>query len=245
MNILGLNIENSSYNEILAQIESQITSRVTFSFSYVNAHISLTAQRNSEFFADTVHFSALYPDGVGIYWASKFLYGKNGLCERINGTDLYYKVLVLAEKNGYKVFFFGGDEKHIVSLEARLKSLYPNLNISGIVARDLSFSKKILEKLNQSDSDILFLGLGTPYQEKWVATLGKKCNIPIQVSVGSGIDFLSGAYKRAPKLFRILGFEWLFRLLVEPKRLWKRYLVGIPTFIFLIIKQKIFGKNQL
>jgi len=245
LKILDLNINPSDCLQILDSIQSNLSSLTKFSFLNVNVYIALRARKEKQLLTDLNQYSALFADGIGIYWASKFLYGKNGLCERINGTDLYYKVLELAEKNEYKVFFFGGDEKHIVSLEARLKALYPNLNISGIVARDLSFSKKILEKLNQSDSDILFLGLGTPYQEKWVATLGKKCNIPIQVSVGSGIDFLSGAYKRAPKLFRKFGLEWLFRLLIEPKRLWKRYLVGIPTFIFLIIKQKIFGKNQI
>ena len=205
----------------------------------------MSAQRNFELHDDMLHFSALFTDGIGLYLASKFLYGKNGLCERINGTDLYYKVLGLAEKNGYKVFFFGGDVKHIGALKVELKTLFPNLNIRGIIYRDLSFSEVILEKLNQSDSDILFLGLGTPYQEKWIATLGKKCNIPIQVSVGSGIDFLSGVYKRAPKFFRSLGLEWLFRMILEPKRLWKRYLIGIPTFVLLIFKQKLFGKNHL
>ena len=79
----------------------------------------------------------MFSDGIGLYLASKFLYGKNGLCERINGTDLYYKVLGLAEKNGYKVFFFGGDVKDIGALKVELKTLYPNLNIRGSISRDL------------------------------------------------------------------------------------------------------------
>jgi len=121
--------------------------------------------------------------------------------------------------------------------------LYPKLIIKGVIARKLCFDENILNEINSSNSDILFLGLGTPYQEKWIATFGKKTNIPIQIAAGSGIDFLSGVYKRAPEMLRKLGLEWLFRLFSEPKRLWKRYLLGIPHFVFLIIKQKLFTKE--
>ena len=169
---------------------------------------------------------------------SKFLYGKNGLRERINGTDLYYKILDMAEKKSYGIFFFGGSEKAANSLESQVRKLYPNLVVKGILPRNLNLEEKMLNEINSSKSDILFLGLGTPYQEKWIATFGQKCNIPIQIAVGSGIDFIAGTYKRAPKLMRLLGLEWLFRLFLEPKRLWKRYLIGIPHFVFLIIKQK-------
>ncbi len=244
MDILNIDIANITYKDILNKIQDCISQSRYFSFSYVNAYVALKINSDNLLRDDMNKITALYPDGIGIYWASKFLYGKNGLCERINGTDLYYKILELAEQSGYKVYFFGGDEKHIDPLKVKLKGLYPNLNISGIISRDISFSENILEKLNQSNSDILFLGLGTPYQEKWIATLGKKCNIPIQVSVGSGIDFLSGSYKRAPKLFRVIGLEWLFRLFLEPKRLWKRYLIGIPVFIFQVIKQKILVREK-
>lgn len=212
-----------------------------FSFTYVNAHVALQSKKNMNLKEDLESFSALYSDGSGVFMASKFLYGKYGLPQRINGTDLYYKVLDLAEKENYKIFFFGGGKIAAEVLESRIKEKYPNLKIGGILERKINFSTSDLEKINQSNSDILFLGLGTPYQEKWIATLGKKCNIPVQISVGSGIDFLSGTYKRAPIIFRSLYLEWLFRLLIEPRRLWKRYIIGIPVFIISIFKQKLFN----
>jgi N-acetylglucosaminyldiphosphoundecaprenol N-acetyl-beta-D-mannosaminyltransferase len=187
--------------------------------------------------------SSLFADGIGVYWASKFLYGNNGLWERINGTDLYYKILDMAENKSYSIFFFGGSEKAANSLESQIRKIYPNLVIKGILPKNLNTTEKILNEINSSKSDILFLGLGTPYKEKWIATFGQKCNIPIQIAVGSGIDFVAGTYKRAPKLMRLLGLEWLFRLFLEPKRLWKRYLIGIPHFIFLIIKQKFLSEK--
>lgn len=238
MKILNVDIENAGYKEILSKIEGSVFKRKYFSFLNVNAYIILSSLKDSSLQNDLKQFSVLYSDGVGVFWASRFLYGKSGLKERITGTDLYYKIIEFAEKENFKVFFFGGDKKNEDALLKQLNSLRPKLHIGGVIPRDLDSNEEILNQINHSESDILFLGLGTPYQEKWIATLGKKCNIPVQISVGSGIDFLSGAYKRAPRIFRILGLEWLFRLIREPKRLWKRYIFGIPAFMLLIIKQK-------
>jgi len=245
LRILDLNIENSGYYEIIQAIISNLSIKSLYSFSYFNVYVAITARKNPFLKNDLNKFCVLYSDGIGVFWASKFLFGKQGLKERINGTELYSKILDLAQKNNYKIFFFGGGEKAALSLEANLRKKYPNLLIGGVIKRDLNYDESVLQKINQSNSDILFLGLGTPYQEKWIATLGKKCNIPIQISVGSGIDFLAGSYKRAPLIFQKFGLEWFFRLLLEPKRLWKRYLIGIPTFIILIIKEKLSGKIQL
>ena len=243
MNILDLYIENVTYNDILSRIQNHLSQREYFSFSYVNVNVSLNSNSDKTLRGNLNNISAIYPDGIGVYLASKFLYGKLGLKERVNGTDLYYKILDLAQKGNYKIFFFGGSDKAASVLNQNLKMIYPNLIIGGIIPKDESFDEQILEKINQTNSDILFLGLGTPYQEKWIATFGKKTNIPIQIAVGSGIDFLSGTYKRAPQFIRNVGLEWLYRLFLEPKRLWKRYLLGIPHFLFLIVKQKLFSRE--
>jgi N-acetylglucosaminyldiphosphoundecaprenol N-acetyl-beta-D-mannosaminyltransferase len=243
LKILDIEIKCFGYKEILDVIEANLFSRTYFSFSYANSFIALTARQNVSLRNDIAEFSALFPDGIGIYWASKFLYGKLDLKERVNGTDLYYKILDLAQKSNYKIFFFGGSDKAASLLYQNLKMIYPNLIIGGIIPKGESFDEQILGKMNQTNSDMLFLGLGTPYQEKWIASFGKKTNIPIQIAVGSGIDFLSGTYKRAPKVMRNIGLEWLYRLFLEPKRLWKRYLLGIPHFIFLIVKQKLFSRE--
>lgn len=239
-----MEIENLSYNEILKTIEDKINRESTFTFSYVNVYVALLARDNLMLRQDLNCFSILLPDGIGMYWASKFLYNKKGFSERISATDLHYKILNLAQQKKYRVFFFGGGEETARVLNQNIKKMYPNLLITGVIQRDLSYDEDIVNKLKASKSNILFLGLGTPYQEKWIATFGKKANITVQWSVGSGIDFLAGVYKRAPILLQKIGLEWLFRLHLEPKRLWKRYLVGIPTFIILIIKQKLFNNKK-
>lgn len=245
LKILDLEIMNSGYKEILNAIETNLLARRHFSFLNINSYIALTARKDLSLRNDLNVFSNLFSDGIGIYWASKLLYGKSGFSERVNGTDLYYEILELAQENQYKIFFFGGGEKAASFFKQNLKENYPTLLIGGIIQRDLSFDDQILYKINESNSDILFVGLGTPYQEKWIATLGKKCNIPVQIAVGSGIDFLSGTYKRAPKVIRNVGLEWLYRLFLEPKRMWKRYLIGIPHFLVLMVRQKFFNRESL
>ena len=245
MKILDLEIENDSYDAILNRIQNNISLNKSFSFSYVNAYVALFARKDLTLRNDLNKLSGLYSDGIGMYISSKFLWGKNGLRNRINATDLHYKILDLAQKNDYKVFFFGGGEKAISLLADHIKKHYPNLTVSGIMERNLNFDTHIFSEIISTDSDILFVGLGTPYQEKWIAKFGKKINVPVQIAVGSWIDFLAGKYNRAPKVMRIIGLEWLFRLFSEPKRLWKRYLLGIPHFVFLIIKQKLFTKESL
>jgi N-acetylglucosaminyldiphosphoundecaprenol N-acetyl-beta-D-mannosaminyltransferase len=244
LKILDLEIADCGDSEILDEMQTNLSSRNHFSFLNINAYIALEARKNLLLRNDLNSFSRLYSDGIGIYLASKILYFKSALSQRVNATDLYFKVLELAQKNQLKVFFFGGGQKAVSILKNNLMKLYPSLLIGGIIQRNLNLDEQILQKINSSNSDILFLGLGTPHQEKWIATFGQKCNIPIQIAVGSGIDFLSGTYRRAPKFIRTIGLEWLFRLFLEPKRLWKRYLIGIPHFIFLIIKQKLFDRKS-
>jgi N-acetylglucosaminyldiphosphoundecaprenol N-acetyl-beta-D-mannosaminyltransferase len=246
VNILDLEIEYSNYDALLVKIQSKIESKTHFSFLNVNSYIALKAKKDSVLKEYLKRFSILYPDGIGIHWASKILYGKFGAFEeRINGTDLYNKILKFAQTNNYRVFFLGGGTKAVNKLNTKYHELFPNLNFGGIISRYEAFREGTLDRINASNADILFLGLGTPNQEKWIATFGQKCNVPIQIACGSGIEFMAGVYPRAPKLMRKIGLEWMFRLFLEPKRLWKRYLIGIPHFIFLIIKQKISSENYL
>lgn len=243
MKILDLEISNADYSLIAETIHSKLQHQEHFSFLNVNAYIAVRAMKKEELNKNLKQFSSLFADGIGIFLASKLLYGNGGFKKRINGTDLYYKILQLAEKFGYRVFFFGGDAKSVEVLSRELYKKYPKLIISGIIMREELLSQSILEMINRSSSHILFLGLGTPHQERWIAKYSRDCNVPIQICVGSGIDFLSGTYQRAPKILRGLGLEWIYRLIKEPSRLWKRYILGIPIFIFLIVKQKLSKKN--
>ena len=245
IDIEGIKIENVSYEDILCLIKEKLSRKETFTLNYVNAFILLQLNKNEDFRKIINSFSFLYNDGIGIYFASKFLYGKNSLKQRITGTDLYYYILDYANKMNLKCFFFGGGEESIKLLPGVLKLKYPNIIIAGMISRDLTENKLIIEKIKNSNADILFVGIGTPHQEKWISKYSKIIGIPIQLSVGSGIDFISGYRKRAPKYIQKIGLEWLYRIFLEPGRLWKRYIFGIPIFVFkiLILKFKLLFKR--
>ena len=158
---------------------------------------------------------------------------------RITGTDLYFFILTLADKDKLNCFFFGGSSDAVKILPETLQKKFPNLRISGILPRETEFSAETLETIKNSNSDILFIGLGTPLQEEWIASHFDSVDIPVQIAIGSGIEFISGVKKRAPEFFRNYGLEWLYRVYLEPERLWKRYVFGIPIFMFKIIVLKV------
>lgn len=238
VNILDYHFTDCRYYEIISLIHEKISKREIFTFLNVNPHILNEADKDEELTKNLNKLSAIFADGIGVYIASKFLYGRYGFEQKITGTDLYPQILSYAEKYERKVFFFGGGEEAVSKLEAAVKQKYPNLKISGIIQRETKFTDLTVAKIRSSNSDILFVGLGSPYQEDWLARFSQQVNIPVQIAMGSGIEFLSGNYKRAPKFFQNFGLEWFYRFLNEPSRLWKRYFLGNPYFIFKIILQK-------
>jgi N-acetylglucosaminyldiphosphoundecaprenol N-acetyl-beta-D-mannosaminyltransferase len=239
INILGLNIINASYEDIVNTIFEKLQKKEKLSFHNVNASILLKYINDKEFKNSLDSFTRLYSDGTGMYFASRFCYGKNGLKQRITGTDLYSYILNYANSNKLKCFFFGGSEESANLLPGVLRSKYPGISVAGIIPRTTEMKTEVADEIKNSKPDILFVGLGTPYQEKWIAEYSDIISVPIQIAVGSGLEFISGSKKRAPAFFLKFGLEWLYRIYLEPGRLWKRYIFGIPIFIFKIIKFKL------
>ena len=237
-NIYGFKILNENFVNIIFLITKSITAEKAICFGYVNVNVFLQYYKNKEWRSILNEFF-LIPDGVGVYLSSKFLYGKNGLSERIVTTDLWYNILKTADEKRYKIFFLGGSVEAASMLEKKIKTSYPNLIITGVIDRDSYNDFNTIRRLNESKSDILFVGLGTPFQEQWLYQNSERVDIPVQITVGSAIEFFSGNYKRAPLVLRKIGLEWFYRLLKEPKRLWKRYLSGIPVFVFKVIVFKV------
>jgi len=165
--------------------------------------------------------------------------------ERIVSTDIWNILLQIALEKKFKVFFWGGglsEDKAVM----KIKNIIPKLNICGVLSGEKSLTITNIEIINKSKPDILFFGLGTPQQEILLNKYRDLLKIPLCITVGSYIDFLSGYKKRAPAGFQRLGLEWLFRVFQEPRRLWRRYLLGIPFFIYKISKDKfklIFNKD--
>ena len=237
-NIVGLQFSNISLTELLHIIHSKVRLKEKFIISSPNVHICNYAAKNTSFANLINSFSIVHPDGIGVYLASKFLYGTKGLLKRSTGTDLYFKLF--KEYCDLKYFLIGGVENCMERIKENF-SFSRNSNKIKIVGSIYKISDSFcdINLINKSGADILMVALGTPHQEEWIIKNKDKINVPVIIAVGSGLDFLAGVKKRAPLWMQEIGLEWLNRLFQEPKRLWRRYLAGIPVFTYRVLIQKI------
>ncbi len=174
------------------------------------------------------------PDGMPMVWMNK-LRG-NSHVTRVYGPDLMLAVCEESVKKGHKHFFYGGAEGVADLLKQRMEEKFPGIQVVGTYCppfRPLTAEEdqKLIEQINASGADIVWVGLSTPKQERWMSGHIGKLDAPVMVGVGAAFDFHAGLKKQAPKFIQHSGFEWLFRMITEPKRLWKRYMINNPLFI--------------
>jgi N-acetylglucosaminyldiphosphoundecaprenol N-acetyl-beta-D-mannosaminyltransferase len=240
INIFGLNVSITDYDLLLNKIGTSIEKNQKLSIAYANANILNISYQNPELKQILNSFDIVHPDGTGVLIASKLLYGKNGLRKKITGSDFYPLLIMEAVKNKWNIFFFGHDKK---TLE-KVKIHNPDLQITGTVNGFNFNTDELINKINLAGVQILIVGLGFPKQEKWIYENKNKLNCNVIIAVGDGIKVFSNTKIRGPVILRRMGFEWLIRLIFNPAKYWKRYLIGNPLFTLRIIKSKLskFGK---
>lgn len=204
--------------------------------SYVNVHAVNLAQENQQF-RSFLHSSLLnYCDGEGIRLGARILGSR--LPERIVMTEWIHDVCELAQERGLRIFLLGGTESIIVKTSHAIGMTYPRIRISGhhhgyLTAED---SDRVVSAINNTGTDILIVGMGMPLQEEWIAKYWDRLNVRLALNAGSCFDYLAGVKRRCPGWMADHGLEWLFRLMQEPRRLWKRYLIGNPLFILRVLR---------
>jgi N-acetylglucosaminyldiphosphoundecaprenol N-acetyl-beta-D-mannosaminyltransferase len=200
-------------------------------------------QNDAEFRQIYDNASLVLADGMPLIWASKFL--GTSLKEKISGSDLFPKLCKVAAEKGYRLFFMGGRPGAALKAAEVLRDRYPDIQIVGTYSPPFGFENdreendKIVRAIKNAKPDILFVGLGAPKQEKWIYKYRNDYQVPMSIGVGVSFEFVSGMVKRAPLWMQRVGLEWFWRLMMEPKRLWKRYLVDDPVFFWLVLKQKL------
>ncbi len=235
INIFGLNIDCINYGLLLNHVQESINQKRKISITYANAHILNNAYKNKEIKEILNSFSIVHPDGIGVYLASKLLYGKKGLFQRMTGSDFYPILIEESIKRNWSFYFWGHDLK---TLE-RIKENNKNLLISGYSEGYYFDIEKVTAEISSSNTNILIVGLGFPLQEKLIYSLIDKLNCNVIIAVGEGIKVFSDTKTRGPVFLRKLGLEWLVRLLSSPLKYSKRYLIGNPLFLYRIIKLKL------
>jgi N-acetylglucosaminyldiphosphoundecaprenol N-acetyl-beta-D-mannosaminyltransferase len=178
-------------------------------------------------------------DGMPVTWSLRKLgFAKQ---QRINGPDLMWNYCEKAERTGQKIFFYGSTNTVLALLEDKLKAAFPELQIAGMYSppfRELTETedKEVIERLNASGANVIFIGLGCPRQESWMFQHRGKINA-VMIGVGAAFNYHAGTIKRAPLWMQNAGLEWLHRLASDPRRLWKRYFVTNSIFIVAMTAQ--------
>lgn len=210
----------------------------------VNAHSFNTAQKDSLFADALMRGDALIPDGISIVKACEWMNAKSKPKERIAGWDLFIYEMDRLNKKGGKCFFMGSSEKVLSLIKERAAVDYPNIRV-GTYSPPYKpeFTKEdniaIIEAINRFNPDLLWIGMTAPKQEKWAYTHWDELDIHCHVgTIGAVFDFYAGTTQRAPLWWQQYSLEWLYRLIKEPKRMWRRYLIGNVLFLWNICREK-------
>lgn len=183
-------------------------------------------------------------DGASILWAAKKL--GVPLKERVTGIDLFLKLVELANEKGYKIYLFGAKEEVVKKVKGIFEAQYPNLRIVGY--RNGYFSEQdeeqIVADMANSGADMMFVAFSSPKKEYWVNKYLKRLNIPFVMGVGGSFDVVAGVTDRAPKWMQEHSLEWFYRFIQEPRRMWKRYIVGNAKFVSLTYRYKRININE-
>lgn len=212
-----------------------------------NVHMLIEAYRNPHFALVLKDSDLVTPDGMPLVWMLRLIGAVNQ--ERVAGLDVMLVLCKRAVEENISVFFLGSDALTLERIRTQLKQDFPELIIAGM--EPLPFhpmleeeDKAVTNKLNTSGCGLIFVSLGCPKQENWMARHKEKV-YAVMIGVGGVFPVYAGIHKRAPYFVRSLGLEWLYRLIQEPRRLWRRYSATIPFFIWLAIKQLIAADQQM
>lgn len=220
----------------------------------INAHSYNTARKDSLFAEALTNGDVLLPDGVSIVMACKWIKAKSLPKERIAGWDLFAFEMEKLERESEElrtkseeskiVMFMGSSQKVLDLIVKRAAEVYPHLKVvtySPPYKTEFSDedNKAIIDAIHAANPDLLWIGMTAPKQEKWTYSHWKELNIHCHVgSIGAVFDFFAGTMKRAPMWWQEHGLEWLYRLLKEPKRMWRRYIIGNALFLWNMVKEK-------
>lgn len=219
----------------VAQSEDENSTKV---ITYVNAHCLNISARDADYCSVLQRADLVYTDGIGAVWATRYLTGK--ILTKLTGADWIYDFFRLAEQHHWRIFILAGKPDVAGKVESNLNEAYPHLEIAGIHHGYLNkhIEQDMVAEINACSPDVLFVGMGTPKQEKWVAVHKNTLNAKVCWSIGALFDYVAGEEPRAPYWMRFIGFEWLWRMLVDPIGKWKRYLVGNIQFVARTLYQK-------
>lgn len=247
--VLGVHVSATQIPQMIAKIEQWIVKReVSRYVTLTNVHAIMEAHRDSKFKEVLNSAAAVCPDGMPLVWLAQMR--GLGLRRRVYGPDLLLDFCRATHEKGYSHFFYGGAEGVPERLAEELTRQFPGLRVAGCFSppfRPLTLEEdqKVVEMINQAAPDLVWVGLGCPKQEFWMREHFEKVGAPVMLGVGQAFDIYAGDLRQAPRWMRERGLEWFFRLIREPKRLWKRYLIYNSWFVFAVIRDSFRSRDKV
>lgn len=251
--VVGVNISATNYDEVVEFcrrcVEQRWSTSEKSSARYIcvtSVHGIITAHDDPEVREILNSADIATPDGMPLVWALRS-FGITGQ-QRVYGPTLMLKLCESAARNGHRIFLYGGREESVGALSVRLREKFPRLRIVGHYCppfRPLTPEEDsaVIGRIRESDADLVFVGISTPKQEHWMYNHRRQLPGVVMIGVGAAFDFHAGRVRQAPAWMQRNGLEWFFRLLMEPARLWRRYLLVTPRFLPLWAMQRFRGRT--
>ncbi len=239
--ILGVRIDKVDMAETVAKVEQFIAARTPLRIIYTPNLDFLAKMRTDREFREIVNSADLsVSDGMGLVYAAKIR--GDPVPGLVGGRRLFEQLCAVAADRGYKIFLMGAGPGVVQQASVVLQHRFPAIKIAGVFTPPY-FSEaggpegiRMIEAVNRSGADILFIGLGSPKQERWIYYYRKQLQVPVVIGVGASFDLMAGRITTPPKWVTDAGFEWVYRLAAEPRRLWRRYTVEMVKLAPLLVK---------
>lgn len=230
----GAPIHALTMEETLGHVRTAMHQREPLRHVAMNVAKFVKLRSDSALRNDVLNADLIGVDGMGILVGARLLGIK--IPERVAGVDLMERVLALCAVEGFRPYFLGATQEVLDLALANLAKRHPTLQIAGAQHGyfDRARQRQIIERINEARPDCLFVGMPTPRKERFMAEHGDELEVPFVMGVGGGIDILAGHVRRAPDAWQRSGFEWLYRILQEPRRMWRRYLVTNTAYAVIL-----------
>ena len=241
VDVLDVRVAVTDYAQALDVIDRHLASREPGYVCVCNVHTVMASGEDPELRSALGGSLLNVPDGMPLVWAINAL--GNSLSDRVYGPELMWRACARAAASGRRFYLYGGrDQDALAQLAENLRASHRGLQIAGGYSpphRPLTAEERdaVIKEINDAKPDVVWVGIGVPKQEKWMAQMRPHLEAPVLIGVGAAFDFHAGLVPQAPRWFQDAGLEWAYRLVQEPRRLWRRYLRYNPRFIGAFARQ--------
>ncbi len=240
VNVLGVGVSAIDMGQALQVISEWISEAQPGYVCVCTVHGIMDCRRSEDLRAIFNAAGLVTPDGMPLVWLARRRFPH---VSRVYGPDLMLAELERSESTGHRHFFYGGSAGVGTRLVERMRARFTGLKVAGVMeppfgTLDELCTTETADAINRSEADVVWVGVGSPKQERWMARMRPMLTAPVLIGVGAAFDFHSGTVRQAPRWMQRSGLEWLFRLSSDPRRLWRRYVIDNPWFLWEVLLQE-------